>query len=282
MSRPSLLCCVVLLVGSFVTSVSGCAAPSDDSEDTPAAGAEDNFTASERSAVMDALRAKVRPELKNQDIVFDVSQGHFAAKDGYAFLTGQIKIKGTNKPVDYRGTEYQKDIDEGIFDDHIDALLKKEGGRWVVKAHAIGSTDVAWWGWWDTFGAPRNLFPGEQQEDAALADRRAVMDSLRAVIRPTLKDQEIVFNVRDGGAYKAEGAFVFLRGKIQRKDGKAVDYTGTTYEADIRDGLFDDGFAALLKKESGKWQVKAHVIGSTGVDWEGWAQQYGAPAGIFR
>jgi hypothetical protein len=48
------------------------------------------------------------------------------------------------------------------------------------------------------------------------------------------------------------------------------------------DGVFDDGFGALLHKQSGAWVVKDVAVGPTDVAWTGWDAQYGAPADLFR
>jgi hypothetical protein len=259
--------------------LAGCAV---DATASDAATTDEAITSTERAAIMNALRVKVRPELRNQDIVFNVSEGHFKAQSGYAFLSGQIQLRSTGAPVDYRGTEYQQYIDEGWFDDHIDALLKKESGGWKVVTHVIGATDVAWEGWWEEYGAPRSIFPGQADEDHASSERRAVMDSLREKLKPELRNQDIVFHVRDVGAYAAAGDFAFLRGQIRLRDGRPVDYRGTEYQEYIDEGLFDDGFAALLKKQGDQWVVLAHVIGPTDVPWVTWAEDFGAPADIFR
>lgn len=269
---------LVLAVVALGPSI-GCASPTTDD----ASQSEDAIATTERQAIMDALRAKVRPELKNQDIVFDVSQGSYKVSGGFAFLTGQIVLRATGKPVDYHGTEYQDWINEGAFDDHIDALLQKQSGKWVVKAHGIGSTDVEWLDWPARFGAPAAVFPFAPQEDPAQVDRRNAMDSLRAKLKPTLRNQDIVFNVAEGGRYNQKGDWLFMMGKIRlRGSGREVDYRGTEYQQYIDEGIFDDGFGALLHKQSGAWVVKDVAVGPTDVAWTGWDRQYGAPPEIFR
>jgi hypothetical protein len=71
---------------------------------------------------------------------------------------GKIRLRGTGAEVDYRGTEYQPLIDDGVFDDGFGALLHKQSGAWVVKEVAVGPTDVAWTGWDAQYGAPADLF----------------------------------------------------------------------------------------------------------------------------
>ncbi len=75
-----------------------CAAPlmgrAADSGGDDAAASEDAVTSSERQAIMEALRANLKPGLANQDVQFDVSQGHFKASKAFAFLTGRHPPQG--------------------------------------------------------------------------------------------------------------------------------------------------------------------------------------------
>lgn len=97
---------------------------------------------SERMAIMGGLRVELKRELADQDIVFDVSQGHFAAKDGWCWMKGRIQLRGGGEPS-LRGTAYEATARDGLFDGfRFEALLKKGPVRWNVLAHAVGSTDV--------------------------------------------------------------------------------------------------------------------------------------------
>ncbi len=275
-ARSVLGCAVLCLAASGP--LAGCAASTADD----AASSEDALVAGQRAAIMNALRAVVKPELRNQDIQFDVSNGVLEVQGSFAFLTGKIVLKNSRRPVDYTGTPYADDIAEGLFDDHIDALLEKEGSTWVVKAHDIGATDVGWLEWPAQFGAPTSVFPFAPAAQAPQTNRAAVMDALRANLKPTLRNQDIVFNVTNG-AYEAKGDWVFMRGVIRlRGTGAPADYRGTEYQQDIDQGMFDDGFGALLHKENASFVVKAVAVGPTDVAWTTWGTEYGAPAEIFR
>jgi hypothetical protein len=148
---------VFLSMALFGSLALGCATNTDGDQ---AAEADNDITQtqSERTLAMDALRATLRPVLKNQDIVFNVSQGKYAAKDGWVFMFGKIELRGSQKPVDYRGTQYEDDIRDGLFDDNFSALLHKENGKLVVKTWVIGSTDVPWENWPQEHGAPPEIF----------------------------------------------------------------------------------------------------------------------------
>lgn len=114
----------------------------------------------ERRAIMDALRAAVLPQLK-QNVIFEVS--HLQVQDGYAFLIG-VPRKPDGTAVDYRGTVYQEARDAGAFDDWIYALLARVDGRWRTLDFGIGATDVAWLELIGKHGAPESIFPEHGDE----------------------------------------------------------------------------------------------------------------------
>lgn len=110
----------------------------------------------ERQLILDCLRAKTKRSLKSKPVKFVVR--HIKAQDGWAFVSGRC-VKPDGSDFDYKGTEYEQYIKEGLFDDWVCALMQKVKGKWQVKAWALGATDVPWAGWWGDFGAPEPIFP---------------------------------------------------------------------------------------------------------------------------
>ena len=108
----------------------------------------------ERKAILDALRALVEKELM-KNVVFRV--GYLQVKDGWAFLAGKPQ-QPNGKPMDYRDTPHQKDIEAGVFDDGIHALMRLEDGRWRVVKYEIGATDAVFEGWDRLYHAPKEIF----------------------------------------------------------------------------------------------------------------------------
>ncbi|MBX3228289.1 MAG: hypothetical protein KIT84_26295 [Labilithrix sp.] len=128
----------------------------------------DEIVASERQQIMNALRATVKREIPNQDIVFNVRRenGVLRVKGDYAWLQGYIELRGGGAPTT-RGTAYEEADKEGLFDGfRIEALLKKDtNGNWTVANHGVGSTDVWWWGIWESHpDADRALWGDYAQE----------------------------------------------------------------------------------------------------------------------
>lgn len=110
------------------------------------------------------------------------------------------------------------------------------------------------------------------------AERKAILDALRVPVEKRLK-RKVVFKV---DALKVLGGWAFVRGVPQQPGGKAMDYGGTPYAQQVRDGAFDDGFSALLRQRAGKWSVVTYNIGATDVVWADWAEQHKAPPELFE
>jgi hypothetical protein len=109
-----------------------------------------------RKAMLDTLRAPIEAEL-HQKVIFKIN--FLKDKQGWAFLSAQ-PLQPNGNPIDYRGTRYQKLIDEFAFDDHVDALLYFDQNDWTTKTWELGSTDVSWEPWGNQFGSPAGIFPG--------------------------------------------------------------------------------------------------------------------------
>jgi hypothetical protein len=136
---------VILLMASSMALGAGglgCSAPAGGETESGSDAIVSAQPASERAAIMDALRARVKPDLGGQDIVFNVSQGTFNVQDGWCWLAGTVELRGGGEPTTV-GTAYEEAANEGVFDGfRIEALLEKQGGAWQVVDHGLGSTDV--------------------------------------------------------------------------------------------------------------------------------------------
>ncbi len=130
----------------FILAAAGAASAQE--AHTPAPGS------AERKAIADALRAPVEKELR-QKVVFKID--HLKASGDWAFLRGVPQRPGGGQ-VDYSATPYRQRIEDGVFDDWICALLRKQGGEWRVVTYIIGATDVAFLDWAEKYKAPPALF----------------------------------------------------------------------------------------------------------------------------
>ena len=109
-------------------------------------------------------------------------------------------------------------------------------------------------------------------------ERKALMDALRVPVEKEL-GKKVAFKIDH---LKVQGDWAFMRGIPQQVNGKAMDYRDSPYQEAIKEGMFDDGICALLKKQDGEWTVVIYQIGATDVPWVGWDEEYKAPAAIFK
>jgi len=109
----------------------------------------------ERTAILDALRVPVEKELK-QKISFNIDD--FKVQGAWAFLGGVPQTPDGNEP-NYKKTPYRQQVEDGVFDNNVFALLKKTGGKWKVVTYLIGCTDVCYAIWWKDYKAPKAIFP---------------------------------------------------------------------------------------------------------------------------
>lgn len=112
---------------------------------------------------------------------------------------------------------------------------------------------------------------------AGSAERRAILDALRAPVEKELK-RKVVFKVDH---LETQAGWAFLRGVPQQPGGRAMDYRGTPYEEAEREGAFDDWVCALLRRERGRWRVVTYNIGATDVVYSNWPEEHGAPRALF-
>ncbi len=114
-----------------------------------------NKQSPDRSIILNTLRSKVMPQLK-QDVTFVVRS--LQIKNNYAFLKGNVRdINGGQ--INFRKTIFKEDVEQGMFDgDPVYALFKKVNGNWKYLIHAIGPTDVVYSCWASIYKAPKALF----------------------------------------------------------------------------------------------------------------------------
>lgn len=165
--------CVLIL--AFALAVSGCGAkPAASSPGTardvaasPESGGADSpesdappaelhtpeEASPERIDILRALQGPVGEDL-GQKVVFRVITMNSEA--GYAFVQAQ-PLNPDDTEIDYLKTKYKPFVENDAFDDRVDALLQYHSGSWKVLAFDVGSTDVGYLEWSDTYGAPKDL-----------------------------------------------------------------------------------------------------------------------------
>ncbi len=109
-------------------------------------------------------------------------------------------------------------------------------------------------------------------------ERKAIADALRAPVKTELQT-DVIFKIN---RLKVQGEWAFLAGVPLKPNGSEMDYKGTVYQEAIREGAFDGGIFALLRKTDGQWITVRYVIGATDVPYVDWPQELGAPKAIFE
>lgn len=99
----------------------------------------------ERTKILDIVRAE-QYKYVQQELIFVVQKLNLFG--GYAWFEGQAQRKDGKKIV----------LDEYSDCCHVEALLKKSGGKWYIVESSSFSTDVWWFGLWDKYRLPRNMF----------------------------------------------------------------------------------------------------------------------------
>ena len=127
-------------------------------------------------------------------------------------------------------------------------------------------------------GPPPTLQTAKVYEPkAGSKERKAIMDALRKAVTPSVR-QPVAFKTT---WIRSNGTVAFLYGTPQKPNGKPLDYSKTDYAANVKDGIFDDGFSALLRKRNGKWRTTFWEIGSTDVAWDGLWDREKVPRALF-
>jgi hypothetical protein len=101
-------------------------------------------------------------------------------------------------------------------------------------------------------------------------------------LRPTV-DREtggaVIFAVH---TLNVMGAWAYVDAEPLRPDGKPIDWRRTKFREDFEHGAFSGLVLALLRRDSGSWEVDQYVMGPTDVAWLEWAEKYNLPNALFK
>lgn len=125
-----------------------CSPPASEAPSSEAAIPQGNVDAALLNAVSAALMAD------------------FGTTQGVSLTSDTIRTEGDwgwviaqPQNVDWSQTKYAEQAAEGMLDGNgtTYALLQRENGVWIVRAFAVGPTDVAYATWPQEYGAPASL-----------------------------------------------------------------------------------------------------------------------------
>lgn len=108
------------------------------------------------------------------------------------------------------------------------------------------------------------------------AERKAILDSLRAAVKREL-EKDMIFEVSD---LRVAKGWAVMSGSPRKPDGSPFDYSRTKYESSWRSGDFEDGVQALLRKTGSRRTVVKYSIDATDYWVGGECQKRRCPRGL--
>ncbi len=83
------------------------------------------------------------------------------------------------------------------------------------------------------------------------------------------------------GTYQTSGNFAYISAKPKQADGKAIDYSKTSYAKEAAAGKHADNAIGLLQYDKGAWKVLNYSLGLTKAPVDAWVKNYKAPKALF-
>lgn len=108
-------------------------------------------------------------------------------------------------------------------------------------------------------------------------ERSAIMDAVRPSVRRAL-GQRVQFVVQ---TLSVCGSWAFLEAEPQKRNGRPIDWSLSSYADAVADDVCGQLVHALLVKRSGQWHVVTQSICATDVVYATWWRDHGAPRRLF-
>ena len=83
------------------------------------------------------------------------------------------------------------------------------------------------------------------------------------------------------GSYRTSGNFAYISARPKQADGRAIDYSQTTYANAYAAGHFADNTVGLLRYEKGAWRILIYSIGVSKPPVNTWVKKFKAPKALF-
>jgi len=112
---------------------------------------------------------------------------------------------------------------------------------------------------------------------AQKGDRKAILDAARTHFERVIGGK-LIFSV---STLRQKGDWAFLLARPLRPGNKTIDWRRTQFAEAWREGAFDEGVIALLRRSGRGWRVLEGIVGATDVPYGCWWKKYGAPKSLF-
>jgi len=110
-----------------------------------------------RKDLLDTVRVKVERDVKS-NVLFKVET---LRTDGYWAFLSAVPVTASLADIDYTKTKFAQQYEQGMFDNVVTVLLKKNDVRWQVIEYSIGATDAAFVDWPLKYGVPKEVLMTE-------------------------------------------------------------------------------------------------------------------------
>ena len=110
------------------------------------------------------------------------------------------------------------------------------------------------------------------------AERLAILNALSVPVSKELK-QKITFSITK---LKVKDNWAFIDGLPKNSKGGEPNWKITKYQEFIKNGDFEEGLVALLKKTNGKWRVVTYLMNCHDVCYMEWDKEFKAPKEIIE
>jgi len=104
-----------------------------------------------RKDLLDTVRVKVERDVKS-NVLFKVET---LRTDGHWAFLSAVPVTSSLAEIDYTKTKFSQQYEQGMFDNVVIALLKKNDVRWRIIEYSIGATDAYFVDWPSKYGVPK-------------------------------------------------------------------------------------------------------------------------------
>lgn len=140
---------------AIVALTAACSPPAATTTEAPAAPAAAPAADANTQALLDLLTPIVAADVGKP---VSLRANTVNVRDEWAYVDAAV-LNGDGSAIDWTDTNLASRYENGAMDTGggVHALLKNQGGVWVVLEHVIAPTDVAWIDWPGRHGVPPDV-----------------------------------------------------------------------------------------------------------------------------
>ena len=117
----------------------------------------------------------------------------------------------------------------------------------------------------------------EAIEGANWKRKKAALEMLNTALGKKLG----IATLFEPGVYNTKKQYAYISGVPKQADGKAIDYSKTTFVKEAQAKTFVNKVNALMKYENGKWNLLVYHLGEDKPHVKTWVEKFKAPEDLF-